>query len=261
MKASLLITTYNWKEALGACLDSVARQTVLPGEVLIADDGSRDDTKCLIEEYARNCPFKVLHIWQEDEGFRAAKIRNKAIAKASFDYILMVDGDMVLFPSFIQDHLDAAQSGCFAQGTRIIAGQEASAKVVANKIHRLNPFAADIRNRKNAVRSPLLSKMASGQCKSIAGIRTCNFAAWRKDILSVNGFNEAFEGWGREDSEFAVRLINSGVLRKNLKFAANAIHLYHRENSRGNFDKNDSILASAIASKMTRCENGIDQYL
>ena len=84
---------------------------------------------------------------------------------------------------------------------------------------------------------------------------------FRNDCISVNGFNEDFIGWGREDSEFAVRLINSGILRRNVRFSAIACHLGHCENTRHSLVDNDRILEQSIASKLTRCKNGIDKYL
>jgi predicted glycosyltransferase involved in capsule biosynthesis len=84
---------------------------------------------------------------------------------------------------------------------------------------------------------------------------------WKKDVVKVNGFNEDFTGWGREDSEFAARLLNAGIKRKNIRFNAIGYHLYHNENTRKNLNKNDEILQKTISEKMVRCNNGIDKYL
>ena len=86
-------------------------------------------------------------------------------------------------------------------------------------------------------------------------------AFWREDVIKVNGFNEAFIGWGREDSEFIVRILNSGIRRKSLKFGDVGFHLYHPENTRATLQENDDILAETIAMQKQRCEKGIDQYL
>ena len=86
-------------------------------------------------------------------------------------------------------------------------------------------------------------------------------AFWREDALKVNGFNEAFIGWGREDSEFIVRMLNTGIHRKSLKFGGVGFHLYHPENTRASLKENDDILADSIAHNRQRCEKGIDQYL
>lgn len=117
---SLIITTYNQKERLSLVLDSVKKLSVLPNEVLIADDGSTEDTAQLIGEYQKTFPCPLLHIWQEDKGFRASAIRNKAIEKAQSQYLIIIDGDMVLEPHFISDHLNFACHKVLLQGSRII---------------------------------------------------------------------------------------------------------------------------------------------
>ena len=119
----------------------------------------------------------------------------------------------------------------------------------------------DIKNRKNTIHSSFLSKCLSGQTSSLKGIRSCNMGFWKEDVVAVNGFNEEFTGWGREDSEFAVRLFNAGLKRKNIKFNAIGYHLYHPENTRKNLKKNDEILEKSISSKIIKCDNGIDKYI
>ena len=80
MTVSLIISTYNWPRALYLCLDSVMQQSVLPDEILIADDGSGMETRDVVRHFERISPVPVRHIWHEDRGFRVAAIRNKAIA-------------------------------------------------------------------------------------------------------------------------------------------------------------------------------------
>lgn len=109
MKTTLLITTYNWPKALELVLYSVLHQHVMPDEVVIADDGSTEETKKLIDRYAEKMPVPVIWVWQEDKGFRRTSILNKAIAKATGDYIIQVDGDVVLSSHFVEDHIEMAQ--------------------------------------------------------------------------------------------------------------------------------------------------------
>lgn len=96
IKTSLLISTYNWCEALNLCLNSVLRQSQQPDEIVIADDGSREDTKLLIADFSKKSPVPIIHVWHEDIGFRKTIILNKAIAKCSSDYIIQIDGDLIL---------------------------------------------------------------------------------------------------------------------------------------------------------------------
>lgn len=128
MKTTLLITTYNWPKALELVLYSVLHQHVMPDEVVIADDGSTEETKKLIDRYAVKMPVPVIWVWQEDKGFRRTSILNKAIAKATGDYIIQVDGDVVLSSHFVEDHIEMAQKGCFVCGSRVLLSAQISKK-------------------------------------------------------------------------------------------------------------------------------------
>ncbi|EIS4854517.1 family 2 glycosyl transferase [Vibrio parahaemolyticus] len=260
MKTTLIITTYNWKEALKAVLESVKRQTVLPDEVIVADDGSREDTKAIIDHMREGFPVPLIHSWQEDNGFRAAMSRNRAIAKSSGRYIIIIDGDMVLSPSFIESHKRVAKPNWFVQGGRVLTNENCSKAIMES---RLVPsiFSKGIRNRKNCITNILLSKWFSRKRNNANSTRSCNMAFWREDALEVNGFNQDFVGWGREDSEFVHRMLNAGKSRLYLKFAGVGYHLYHVENSRASLGQNDEILEKTIKNKLKRCENGVDQFL
>lgn len=259
MRISLLISTYNRPEALATVLRSIARQTYPPHEVLIGDDGSGTATEEVIKEAAKTLPIQ--HEWRPHEDFRAALMRNLCAARATGEYLVIVDDDIVLHPDFLADHRAAARPGFFIQGSRALLDQDASRAAMAAETFWPGFFASGLHNRKNAVRSPLLSRLASGQKEGLKGIRTCNFSLWREDFYRVNGFNEAFVGWGREDSELAARLFNSGLKRYNLRFAALACHLYHPPRTRAKLPVNDALLASTIAAHAAYCEHGLDSHL
>ena len=260
MTVSLLITTYNWVAALEQVLLSVKEQTCLPKEVVVADDGSGQQTADLIASLQASFPTKLVHCWHEDKGFRAAAIRNKAIAEMTADYVVMIDGDMVLHPSFIQDHLCSASKGSFIQGSRVITSPAAADRLLSGQ-KSMHFLSSGISNRFNALRLPLLSSLVSACDESIHGTKTCNFSAWRSDLIDINGFDESYVGWGREDSDLVARLFHSGKHRLKLKLMANAYHLYHAENSRGSLSCNDTLLTNCIKEKTTWCVNGIDKHL
>ena len=261
MKVSLIVTTYNWKEALRLSLLSAFEQSTLPDEIIVADDGSSDGTDAMIEELRQLSPVPLIHSWQEDEGFRAARSRNLAISKASSEYIVMIDGDMLLHRHFIKDHMACATKNCFLQGSRVLM----DAGLTQQRFHHASltfPSIWDkgLKNRTNGLYIPLLSKFICRKTmRKHRSIRSCNFSCYRKDILSVNGFNEDFVTWGREDSELAERLYNKGVRRKNLKFSGIQYHLYHKEGSSNS--GNDALLQAAIDQRSAWCENGIDKHL
>ncbi|RKS85953.1 glycosyltransferase involved in cell wall biosynthesis [Orbus hercynius] len=260
---SLIVTTYNWPKALELVLRSIERQSMLPNEVIIADDGSTDDTRQLINQYQQHFPVPLIHSWQEDTGFRAARSRNLAIARAQSDYIVMIDGDMLLHRHFIRDHKRIAKPDYFIQGRRVILTPRLTEQLFHDHSLSLSLFSADIKNKMNAICSPLLSTLMSPLLskKSYHSIRSCNLAAWRSNIITINGFNEDFVGWGREDSEFIVRLLNSGIKRQDLRFGGVAYHLFHHENTRSNLADNDKRLALAISNKECYCQHGIKQHL
>jgi hypothetical protein len=122
-------------------------------------------------------------------------------------------------------------------------------------------FSKGIRNRKNTIHSNFLSKLFSKKKSYLRGIKTCNMSFFKKDCINVNGLNNDFEGWGREDSEFASRLLNNGINRKNLRFNAIQFHLWHNKYTRASLQQNDIILQNAIDNNAKWCDNGIKRYL
>ena len=176
MRTSLIITTYNRADALSLVLRSVEGQTVLPKEVIIADDGSTKETQKMILDFQENSNLNIIHSWQEDKGFRAAKSRNKAIAKSNDDYIILIDGDMILHPEFIEDHINNAESGYFVQGTRVLLTQQSTQNALKENKINFSFLSSGIQNRKNAIHSNFLSKLFSKKKNYLRGIKTCNMA-------------------------------------------------------------------------------------
>lgn len=261
MKCSLVITTYNWPEALELSLRSALAQSEPPDEVVVADDGSGQSTAEVVARHKAASSVPVVHSWQEDEGYRLSASRNRAVAAARGEYVVIVDGDMLLHPDFIADHKRLARKGTFIQGSRVLLFEENSRGRMTSGDIGISPLEKGIGNRKNAVRLPVIAGMLARPTGSLRGIRGCNFSFFRDECIAVNGFNEEFRGWGREDSEFAVRMFNSGVLRRNVRFSAIAAHLWHQENARASLPGNDRLLEAAIARKSRWCSNGIDKYL
>ncbi|EGK8095073.1 glycosyltransferase [Campylobacter lari] len=254
---ALIITTYNQKERLALVLDSVKNLEPLPDEVLIADDGSREDTVKLIQAYQKDFPCKLEHIWQEDKGFRLSEIRNKAIKASKSEYIIVIDGDMVLEKSFVADHLKFAQKKVFLQGSRVILNEKESKELLSKNDFSLAFNKKGFKNQRNIFLAKCIykfSKLAKKFFKKsqlIKGIRGCNMSFYKSDFEAIEGFNEKFIGWGREDSEFVARfLFNNGVF-KRLKFNALAYHIYHEENSKNMLEINHQIYLETIKNEKT----------
>ena len=257
MRCSLILTTYNWKEALALSLESAISQSTPASEIIIADDGSREDTAKMIKSIAKKTTIPIIHVWQKDAGFQLSKIRNEAIKKSTTDYIIVSDGDMILHPFFIEDHLSCAKENHYIQGSRVLMDNEYSQKILKENIFtKPSFFSKYIRNRKNALYLPFLSKkICQKNSQELKRIRGCNFSLFKKDIYRVNGFNEDFKTWGREDSEFVQRLYNIDIKRKNLKFAAIQYHIHHESGHASS--ENDTLLEQTIVQKLTWCQNGI----
>lgn len=260
---SLLVSTYNWPEALGLCLRSIRTQTVLPDEVIIADDGSGIETKALINKHQQNFPVPLRHIWHEDDGFQLSRIRNKGIANAKGSYIIQIDGDLILERHFIEDHIRFSKAGTFVSGTRVQMAAELSEKLIRQQNIDISLFSKGISNISNGLRINFLSNLLASRYKAnnITYVRGCNMAFWKNDLIKVNGYNESIVGWGREDSEIAVRLINSGIQKRILKFGAVVYHIYHPEAARQQLEANDIVLQNCIKNTTQTCETGLSQHL
>lgn len=265
MKPTLLITTYNWPKALKLCVESAFRQTVLPLEIVIADDGSGDETRQVVEVLKSVSPVPILHVWQPDNGFQAAKNRNHGIAASHSDYIICVDGDQILDPHFVEDHIFYAEAGCCVCGKRIKLKQKYSAKV-QNEQHFSPPWflSPKIRFGYNfyALRSRWLCEQTIYKVSDFrphVRIFSCNMAFWKLDAIRVNGFDEEYITWGLEDQDFTLRLRHAGIVLKCIRFAANLYHLYHRTRSK-DAPVNISQFKECAAEKRIRAEKGLDQY-
>jgi glycosyltransferase involved in cell wall biosynthesis len=258
---SLVVSTYNWPAALAVVLEAIRRQRVRPHEVLVADDGSRDDTRALVERVASTFPVPLHHVWHEDRGFRAGAIRNRAIARARGDYVLQIDGDIVLHEQAVAAHVQWARRGSFVQGSRALLNEARTNALLESGLAPLGPWSRGVSHRLNAWYAPPLAPWSGGTRDTVERIRGCHIAFWRDDLLRVNGYDEAYEGWGREDSDLTLRLGHAGVVRRNLKFAAVAFHLWHREQSRRDMARNDALLTEARRTRRVRAVRGLDQYL
>lgn len=233
----------------------------MPNEIIIADDGSTKETKDMIDDFKLTNPkLNIIHSWQEDKGFRAAKSRNKAIMLSKSEYIILIDGDMILNEYFIEDHIKCAKKGHFIQGQRVLLDKYFTRSILKIKYFDKKLLPKKLLN-KNTIRSEILSKIFLRTTNSLKGIKSCNMSLFRQDCIAINGFNEDFIGWGREDSEFVARLYNYGIKRINLRFKAILFHLYHQENSRKMLTRNDEILKNSIGLSLIKCDNGIQKYI
>ncbi len=258
MKVTLIITTYNRPDALLRVLEGLMLQIRPADEIIVADDGSGEKTQETVQKYMSGS-LPLLHVRHEDKGFRAARIRNLAIRESKGDYIVLLDGDCIPGRFFIKDHLDLAEKGLFFQGKRILVGQGLAGSFThadADSAGTLlkYAFSGKISNSHHLLRLPFFPALVS---KGMDGIKSCNMGFFREDIFAVNGFNQNFVGWGREDSELAIRFFKSGLNKKEHPFRAVCFHLWHEENDRDRLKINDDILRKIKESNEYTCSNGL----
>lgn len=266
---SVIVTTYNWVPALAKVLEGFLNQSYRDFEIIIADDGSSPETANFIQQFQADHPqLQIKHIWQPDTGFRAAQIRNKAVAKACGDYLIFIDGDCIPKASFLTRHAQLAEKNYFVTGNRILLSESFTNTVLQQNfaLHHYQFY------------DWLLLKKAS-HCNRILpllflpyfprrlkknkwqGAKTCNLGVWRNDFVNINGFDESFVGWGFEDSDLVIRLFNHGIKRKDGRFAVPVIHLWHKENDRSHEFKNWDRFQLRLQDQQSSATLGLDQYL
>ncbi|HEY9509655.1 MAG TPA: glycosyltransferase, partial [Verrucomicrobiae bacterium] len=224
---AIIVNTFNQPEYLRRVLDALSPQLLAADELLLADDGSGDETRKVFEDWKSRQSIRAVHVWQKNEGFRRSRILNAAIAQTRNDYIIFLDGDSLPHPRFASDHRALARRGFYIQAHRAFIGQRASAYFSAEHFsaHRLRAFfSGQIQGWKHVFRWPIpFTRIRT----DLRGVRGCNLGIWREDLIRVNGYNEEFVGWGREDSELALRLMNSGIHWLDVRGRAMCYHLWH----------------------------------
>lgn len=235
MQISVIFSTYNSPLWLEKVLWGYHFQTCEDFEVVVADDGSDERTRQLIERMRPELKFPIVHVWQEDEGFRKARILNQAILRASGDYVLFSDGDCIPRRDFVETHRREARRGRYLSGSYIKLPMGVSERIERDDIATGQCF--DLRwlrqqgmprgrkARKLAVHpslAPWLNRLTPTRCN----LKGSNASVWKDDLLVVNGFDERMP-WGGVDRELGVRLKNSGIRPKHVRFDAIVIHLDH----------------------------------
>lgn len=268
--STIILTTYNRPDALHAVLSSLANQHRIPDEVLVADDGSGPKTASCVQFWRERARFPVHHIWQPDCGFRAAAVRNRAIARSSADYVIFLDGDCLAFTDFVHRHLELAEPDWFLVGNRILLDPSLTRRILEGRDNplqwsRWQWLRAQRRGETNRL-APLLRLSDGGWRKwrqqRWQGARTCNLGVWRKDLLAINGFDERYQGWGHEDADLIVRLLHLGCKRKDGQYAVPVVHLWHGEHDRSRERGNRARLQSIVEdANTTRAIHGLERYL
>lgn len=261
---SVIVSTYNRCDALQVCLLSLFRQTVLPDEVIVGDDGSTEETALLIARLQKQAPFPIIHVWHEDKGFRLAMMRNKCVARSTGNYIIEIDGDVFLHPNLIADHLREANHGVYVKGGRVYLGKKLTKDICeAGIVRSIHFWTKGIESKpENTIRCVWLARLLASRYRKKRSVALgCNMSFFREDFIKVNGYDEFYEGWGSEDVDLGKRLLNSGCKKRCLKFAGIVYHLWHEEKFRYNRAENLQHLRMLDERKSVYCADGVDKYL
>ncbi|HEY0589084.1 MAG TPA: glycosyltransferase family 2 protein [Pseudoduganella sp.] len=262
---SLIITTYNRPDALTAVVEACFAQDDRNFEIIIADDGSTNNTRETIAALQARSPVPMKHVWQEDIGFRAARARNLGTLAAQGEYIIFIDGDCVPQKDFIANHRRLAKRGYVVTGSRVLLSEAYTRRLLdqhldIQRLGALEKLKLYLTGNANKCLQTMLTLPDLGrESKRFTWrrIKSCNMAAWRSDLDLVNGFDESFTGWGHEDSDLVLRLFNAGVLRKSGAFATEVYHLWHREAKRDQESSNRKVVLQRAQDKTTQAVAGL----
>jgi glycosyltransferase involved in cell wall biosynthesis len=262
---SVIITTYDRADALDLVMRSLSRQNDRRFEVVVADDGSDAATAAVVERWRPQIGVALAHVWRPHEGFRIADIRNRATLASRGDYCIFIDGDCLARPDFISRHRALAEAGWFVTGNRTLLSQQLTESIFQNGLRPEDWSLAQwisvrrqggINRLNGVVYFPLgpIRKLGWGGSQQAVG---CNLAFWRADLDRVDGFDAAFCGWGREDTDLLVRLKRAGIRRKDGRFATGVLHLWHPAADRTGLTDNEARLDALVQSTRTRAEVGL----
>lgn len=263
MKTTLIISTYNRPDALALCVRSAFRQSVLPDEIVIGDDGSRPETAALIGELRGESPVPLIHVWQPDEGFRLAAMRNQCVAVSTGDYIIETDGDVILHRDFVADHVSMSRPGHYLKGGRCNLGRELTERLCREGGAPEPGFMTKgiEAKRENALHLPLIARfLAPRYRRHRESALGCNMSFHREDFYRLNGYDEYFVGWGGEDGDFGRRMQRLGLKKRHLKFAGICFHLWHEDKHMQNKEKNFAYSMRPDDQQPVRCIRGVDRY-
>lgn len=235
MKLSIIISTYNSEAWLHKVLLGYTIQTEQDFEIIVADDGSTNETREVVDRFREKFKNPIIHVWHEDSGFRKCKILNQAILKSNTDYLLFTDGDCIPRKDFVTSHLKHKERGYFLSGGYFKLPMSISKAITDDVILNQKCFAISWLKKQGLKMNFKITKLTNNTYfaafmnwltptkRSWNGHNSSGFKA---DILAINGFNELL-AYGGEDREMGERLFNYGLLSKQIRYSAICVHLDH----------------------------------
>jgi glycosyltransferase involved in cell wall biosynthesis len=260
------MTTYEMPRHLELVFAGLERQSTQDFELVVCDDGSGESTRNLIEGLSKRAPFKVIHVWQKNEGYRRCKILNEGIRASSGEIVIFTDGDCIPHQHFIRDHIEQTETGRYLAGRRMELGEKVSSKLAPPLIAQgyfdyphwsliWSCMTGDSEHLQRTVRVTHPALRQKLKMDRVPDMKGCNGSALRRDIEAINGYDEDYQGYGREDTDFELRLQHLGLKIKSLKGLALQFHVWHPR--RSFTPANDDRLEELKSSRRIRCTNGL----
>ena len=268
LHASLFISTYNMSRHLELVLEGVIRQSFTHFEILICDDGSNTETRDLVRKFMTKTQIPIRHFWQEHQGFRKCRILNQALRAAQGEICIFLDGDCIPHEHFVFDHVKYSERGRYLAGRRVELGQKFSSTITPEMVKDgffdgptfkllQSVRAGDSEHFQRSLRVEARWLRRVMKMTKVDDLKGCNYSVSRAALEEINGFDEDYEGYGREDTDVEIRLQNLGLTIKSMKGLALQYHVWHER--RAFTPKNDDRLELLKASKRYRCEKGLVQ--
>jgi glycosyltransferase involved in cell wall biosynthesis len=272
MNISVIVPTYNRPQALKLCLLSLKDQSILPSEILIADDGSSFETRDAVEmmKDELKAVFPIKHVWQEDVGFRKPKILNEAVRNSTGDYLVFIDGDCMAHRHFIRAHIEQSDPAAILGGKRVEIGEKLTEQLlkegtVLNSFNLrliLDSLAGNSRKVEEAIqiKNPFFRRLMHRDQINNDGIWGCNFSIYKQLFMDINGCDEDFLDGSLEDNDLGIRVLNQGKFVRSVRGLAIVLHLWHPSSwsfEGKKYKYNLQIIKNRIDHKETFCRNGI----
>lgn len=266
IQGTLILATYEMPRHLELVFAALERQSARDFEIMVCDDGSGPETRAIIDSFRERSGLHVKHLWQENKGFRKSRILNEAIRGSRGESLIFLDGDCVPHRHFVRDHLETQEAGRYLAGRRVELGRDLSEKLTPELVSkgffdlpRLPMLVSALKgeteflNRTIRVSVPRLRKLL--KMERVADLKGCNYSVAREAMLAINGYDEAYEGYGREDTDVELRLQNLGLKIKSLKGLALQYHVWHPR--RDFTPANEGLLEEVRRTGRVRCARGL----
>ena len=252
MSVSVIISFYNKIEVLKLLIAGFERQSFKDFEIIIADDGSKNEVVESLNLIINNSSIAINHLWHKDNGWQKNIILNKAIQKARGEYLIFVDGDCIPHKHYVKDHYDNREENTILTGRRVKLSEKISKTLTTDLVSQgsldkrffssvlMDSFFGKTKHIEKGFRLWGIIKQVYNRKKISREVLGCNFSLFKSELFTINGFDERYLGPGiGEDIDIDLRFCNNGGKIKLFKFGAIQYHVYHHILSR--YDKENNL--------------------